>query len=583
MQPPVSPVSPDSAASSESAKQTKRLYHLLVALTRQTLTGVALVNSVAANRGHLASALQADLDVALADGILSTDPANATLHIDDNKLEDALTSTLVRVRAQSRNPHLDEVTASNTAAGTALLKLAVKMHRTAGTLVRGVGDTYHLDDQMLSTYRAGVLAAVPCDGESIKRGDLHEQVGAHVPAQKSLVSVLCKELRDDQYIHITKGRQGPVMLKKSPVSDYVAALAVLAVAGDERMGRNPWTRKHLKVTTDMQRYHFDKAWERFAKQGNTDSQTLIQSGVDACYEVYRYVLERKKTVTEEQVKAEIGKSCEGLKPLLDPAIKRLRSTGEIKKQKGRHGPLIIPGCDPSLAYRYEDLAGELDDLSRALTLKHNDQTVVDWNCPEHGIWSASVVARTQRNKNCPECTTTRGYNTDLPGDLYVLSGQVDGHKVVQFGISNYYEDRLKAHNGKGFTHVHQVMHFTDGQDPKDIETLLKQLQRELGVQTADKAGLDFSGKTEAWRVSDAEGTGLLNKVITTLNRETRKRGGASRPDDEIPDYLKIVKPRTTIAASSSAEQSSTGQYVLEMKTQDPVQPEQEQLTLPEAV
>lgn len=131
-----------------------------------------------------------------------------------------------------------------------------------------------------------------------------------------------------------------------------------------------------------------------------------------------------------------------------------------------------------------------------------------WNCliPTCSYeWPAAISTRTMREgNNCPECSDSRGFDNEKPATLYVICDEINRYRIVQFGISNKVNVRLKKHYLSGFISAPiALISFEKGKEARTIETSIKRLMRSHGVLNCNKLGIKFDGSTEAFRMVDA--------------------------------------------------------------------------------
>lgn len=129
------------------------------------------------------------------------------------------------------------------------------------------------------------------------------------------------------------------------------------------------------------------------------------------------------------------------------------------------------------------------------TTRAGSQKKMRWRCDKDHEWIASVSNRTHRGSGCPSCATA-GFDPNLPSWLYFI--EHDGWEMLQIGITNYPEDRLRAHKRLGWKPL-EIRGPLDGSHTRDLETdILRSLARR-GAKFANKAGgSSFDGWREAW-------------------------------------------------------------------------------------
>jgi len=119
-----------------------------------------------------------------------------------------------------------------------------------------------------------------------------------------------------------------------------------------------------------------------------------------------------------------------------------------------------------------------------------------WRCSEGHTWNAIVSSR--KKSGCPSCTKY-GFDPNLDSFLYFI-GQSD-LQMLQIGITNYLEDRLKVHQLGGWE-VFEIRGPMDGHLAQQWETAILRMLKAKGADLANskKAG-KFEGYSEAWSKS----------------------------------------------------------------------------------
>ncbi len=118
-----------------------------------------------------------------------------------------------------------------------------------------------------------------------------------------------------------------------------------------------------------------------------------------------------------------------------------------------------------------------------------------WRCKEDHEWMASPNKRTS-GRGCPTCANS-GFDPNELGWLYLVLD--DGRDLLQVGISNKPQERLKTHARNGFDVVLDIRGPQDGQLVRDMETAILQALRRHGAIFANKSGYGrFDGWAESW-------------------------------------------------------------------------------------
>jgi hypothetical protein len=150
---------------------------------------------------------------------------------------------------------------------------------------------------------------------------------------------------------------------------------------------------------------------------------------------------------------------------------------------------------------YPDLAAEFhptknDHLTPADVLAGTSKRFW-WQCsidPRHE-WVAAVAPRTARGVGCPSCAIG-GFDPAKDGWLYFMC---DDHRgLLQIGISNVPEQRLRHHEGRGW----QLIDVSQGM-PGDLarqweREILEAIRRRGAMRPKDVGMPTFDGHTESW-------------------------------------------------------------------------------------
>ena len=121
-----------------------------------------------------------------------------------------------------------------------------------------------------------------------------------------------------------------------------------------------------------------------------------------------------------------------------------------------------------------------------------------WKCAEGHTWESSPHGRKRGKVGCPSCSSS-GYDPNIDAWLYLIKS--DHYGMLQIGISNYPENRLKVHERNGWELIE-----LRGPLQGDVayaweQSIMKMLQNSganLGDETIDGK---FEGFTEAWSKS----------------------------------------------------------------------------------
>lgn len=117
-----------------------------------------------------------------------------------------------------------------------------------------------------------------------------------------------------------------------------------------------------------------------------------------------------------------------------------------------------------------------------------------WKCSEGHIWMARPATRVQ-GFGCPSCAKS-GFDPNNDGYLYFLSHE--DWQMLQIGITNYPENRLKSHQKLGWE-VIEVRGPMDGHLTQQWETAILRMLKAKGADLSNnKIAGKFDGYSEAW-------------------------------------------------------------------------------------
>ena len=128
-------------------------------------------------------------------------------------------------------------------------------------------------------------------------------------------------------------------------------------------------------------------------------------------------------------------------------------------------------------------------------------------------WPATVASRSA-GRLCGECKKS-GFRPEKPGSLYLVKGVIEGKRVIQVGISNFIERRLKEHRKSGFNKTLVILDFPIGTEAMNLERKLINLMKDESLQSYRAQGILFDGASEAFCLENA-GQVFLNKFINLL-------------------------------------------------------------------
>ena len=156
------------------------------------------------------------------------------------------------------------------------------------------------------------------------------------------------------------------------------------------------------------------------------------------------------------------------------------------------GLIIVPGFN-DLQTKYPDIARQAVgwDPSLVASLAHDRRK---WRCDYGHEWYAVIANRTN-GTGCPSCAKS-GYDPNKPGWLYLIDH--DGLGMYQIGISNYPDDRLANHKGRGWEII-EIRGPMDGHLTQKLEDDCLLALKRRGAMLGRKGSLSgFDGHTEAW-------------------------------------------------------------------------------------
>jgi hypothetical protein len=121
-----------------------------------------------------------------------------------------------------------------------------------------------------------------------------------------------------------------------------------------------------------------------------------------------------------------------------------------------------------------------------------------WKCRFGHKWRTSTVSRTRMKSGCPTCSTG-GYDPNKDAYLYFI--QHSDWEMLQIGITNSLDERLKDHEKLGWKAL-EYRGPMDGHLTQQWETAILRMLKAKGADLANQeiAG-KFDGYSEAWSQS----------------------------------------------------------------------------------
>jgi len=174
------------------------------------------------------------------------------------------------------------------------------------------------------------------------------------------------------------------------------------------------------------------------------------------------------------------------------------------------GRITLTGFN-DLATRYPQYAEEADGWDPSIVSPGNNKKF-PWKCENGHKWTASPNQRTNLDSYCPSCAVT-GYDQNEKGYLYFL--EHPDWEMFQIGITNYPDQRLPRHQGRGWN-VLELRGPMDGLVAMKWESSILKMLKNNGADLSNKeiAG-KFDGYSESWSKNKLIFTSLkemMNKV-----------------------------------------------------------------------
>jgi tRNA(Arg) A34 adenosine deaminase TadA len=157
------------------------------------------------------------------------------------------------------------------------------------------------------------------------------------------------------------------------------------------------------------------------------------------------------------------------------------------------GHKVLAGFN-DLVTTHPDLAAEATGWDPTTKSKGSDFKL-SWICNKGHNYKSTISNRVAGN-GCPTCANF-GFSPGREGWVYlVLNNELD---LLQIGITNTPEQRLKQHQKSGFDQLLDLRGPMDGEFVRRTEiSILKSLRKRDAVFARDAIDARFSGFTESW-------------------------------------------------------------------------------------
>lgn len=165
---------------------------------------------------------------------------------------------------------------------------------------------------------------------------------------------------------------------------------------------------------------------------------------------------------------------------------------------------VVCNIEDSILIKFPDLVLQ-SDLSKEFASKISPGAgiFVNWTCPKCKFqWFAMVNNRALKNQGCAQCSKT-GYNASKSGVLYLLKGNREHTRLIQYGITNNIKKRISYHKRNGFYHSpnSEFLYFDDGREAVRVEQQIKKSLKLSGVLSVKEDTLNsdkFPGYSETF-------------------------------------------------------------------------------------
>jgi len=140
-----------------------------------------------------------------------------------------------------------------------------------------------------------------------------------------------------------------------------------------------------------------------------------------------------------------------------------------------------------------------------------------WKCPQGHIWTTSVATRSS-GSGCPKCADY-GFIGSNPGFVYLLYHDV--WQMLQIGITNHPEQRLKQHSKLGWREIDLIGPMR-GEKARTIESLTLKALKAKGIDIGKSNTKNrFDGYSESWTASSLHPR-TIEELLNVLSISTKQ-------------------------------------------------------------
>jgi predicted GIY-YIG superfamily endonuclease len=183
------------------------------------------------------------------------------------------------------------------------------------------------------------------------------------------------------------------------------------------------------------------------------------------------------------------------------------------------GKQVLKGFN-DLATTHPEIAAQAHRWNPA-TVTAGSNKHCSWKCEEGHVWSASPNKRSS-GRGCPTCAGS-GFDQRKKGWIYLVLD--DDRGLLQIGISNTPEARLKTHERNGFDVVLDIRGPQDGLRVRELEGLIIKALKRRGAIFAKSAKLArFDGYTESW-LKTSLNVEKIARILTWVHADENEARG----------------------------------------------------------